>query len=83
MMYQLRLKPSAEKKLKRIPKRDRFRIFAAFAILTKTPFLGKKLKGEYQGQWSYRVWPYRIIYTIRRNELLILVLRVAHRQSAY
>jgi len=83
MMYQLRLKPSAEKNLRRIPKRDRFRIFAAFAILIKTPFLGKKLKEEYQGQWSYRVWPYRIIYAIHKNELLILVLRVAHRQRVY
>ena len=83
MVYQLRLKPKAEKELKRIPKKDCFRVLAAFIVLAKTPFVGKKLKGKYQGLCSYRVWPYRIIYTIRKNKLLILVLRIAHRQGMY
>jgi len=47
------------------------------------PFVGKKLKGEYENQYSYRVWPYRIIYEIRKNELVVLVIRVGHRQGVY
>jgi mRNA interferase RelE/StbE len=33
--------------------------------------------------WRIRVGDYRIIYTIRDSELLVLALRVAHRREVY
>jgi len=33
--------------------------------------------------WRIRVGDYRVIYTVRDAELVVLVLRVAHRSSAY
>ncbi|PIU79263.1 MAG: type II toxin-antitoxin system RelE/ParE family toxin, partial [Candidatus Moranbacteria bacterium CG06_land_8_20_14_3_00_43_56] len=80
MEYHLKVKPSVQKKLERLPKADYYRILAAFSILAQNPFVGKKMKGEYEGSYSYRVWPYRIIYDIYKKELLVLVVRVGHRQ---
>ena len=83
MEYQVSIKPSAEKELKKLPKKDYYRILSALVILSHNPFIGKKLEGEYLGQYSYRVWPYRIIYEIHKKELLILIVRVGHRQGIY
>ena len=45
--------------------------------------LGKPLKGEFQGYWRYRWGDYRVIYKISEKEILIIVLRIAHRKSVY
>ena len=51
--------------------------------LALDPFQGKKLKGELRGQYSIRVWPYRIIYQIYKKELIITIIDVGHRQGVY
>jgi mRNA interferase RelE/StbE len=83
MEFQLKIKPSAQKELKRIPRKDYFRILAVFSAIAKNPFIGKKMKGEYRSCYTYRVWPYRIVYQIYKKELLILVIRIGHRQGVY
>ncbi|MFZ4803701.1 MAG: type II toxin-antitoxin system RelE family toxin [Synechococcus lacustris] len=35
------------------------------------------------GLWRYRVGDYRIICQINDNQLLVLVVRIAHRSRAY
>ncbi len=45
--------------------------------------LGKPLSGAFQGYWRYRWGDYQIIYRISNKEILILVLRIAHRKMAY
>jgi addiction module RelE/StbE family toxin len=82
-MYQLRLKPSAEKRLARLPDKEHYRVGLALAGLSINPFIGKKLHGEYQGYYSIRVWPYRIIYTILKQELFVIVVGIGHRQGVY
>jgi mRNA interferase RelE/StbE len=82
-MYRLKIKPSARKELKKLPQNDYCRILAAFDLIAKDPFLGKKLEGEHKGRRSFRVWPYRIIYAILEEELLVLVISVGHRQGVY
>ena len=83
MEYELRLKPSVVKELKKIDGRYKSRIFEALVGLRQNPDLGKKLEGKRTGEWSYRGWPYRIIYRVYKNELLILVIRIGHRQGVY
>ena len=41
-----------------------------------------RLVGE-AGHYRVRVGDYRIVYTIRDQALLVLILRVAHRREAY
>ncbi len=83
MPYQVSIKPNAEKELKKLSKKDYYRILSAFAVLSNNPFIGKKMKGEYDGQYNYRVWPYRIVYEIHKKELVIIVITVSYRQGVY
>ncbi len=45
--------------------------------------LGKPLKGDFQGYWRYRWGDYRVIYKISQKDILILILRIAHRKEVY
>ena len=45
--------------------------------------LGKALKGNLSDAWSYRVGNYRIICKIEDSELVVVVVRVAHRKEVY
>ena len=83
MEYQLRIKPSAEKELNKLPQKDYCRALAAFSVIANNPFAGKKLEGKRAGQWSVRIWPYRIIYSIYKKELLVFVIAVGHRKEIY
>jgi mRNA-degrading endonuclease RelE of RelBE toxin-antitoxin system len=83
MEYLIRIKPSAEKALRNLPKNDYYKVLAAFSAIAKDPFSGKKLQGEHKSQWSMRVWPYRVIYSIIKKELLVLVISIGHRQGIY
>ena len=83
MRYQIKFKPRAQKELQKIPQKDKNRILTSIVGLTQDPFIGKKLKGDYEGYYSIRVWPYRIIYSILNKELLVIVIRIGHRQGVY
>ena len=83
MEYQVRTKPSVNKDLKKLDKSDYYRILAAFTVLSKDPFVGKKMYGKYKSCYNYRVWPYRIIYQVYNKALVVLVIRVGHRQGVY
>lgn len=82
-MYKIAIPKSAQKDLKKIDKSHKARILIALNILSKNPFVGKKLKGVCDGQYSYRVWPYRIIYEIRKREFVVIIIRIGHRQGVY
>ena len=49
--------------------------------LSKNAHKGIPLKGRYKGLLRYRVGDYRVIYTIKRDGVLIL--RIAHRKKSY
>ena len=83
MEYQIRIESKAKKELAKIPKIYQKKILLIIPLLAKNPFIGKKLGGGYKGAYSYRVWPYRIIYSVHRNLLLVIVIRVGHRQGVY
>ncbi len=81
--FSIRIKESAAKELKRITKLDRERIIAAIDRLAETPHLGTSLKGDLKGLRRLRVGNYRVLYELRDDELVVLVVRVAHRRDAY
>lgn len=83
MSYSLRIKASAVKALRRIPKAERVRLIEAIDRLPAEPAAGGVLKGEFQGLRRLRVGSYRIIYEIDEGELTILVVRVGHRKDVY
>ena len=44
---------------------------------------GKPLTGHLRGFFRYRIGKYRIIYTIKEDELIILVLKIGKRDKVY
>jgi len=54
--------------------------------LRKNPFYGtniKKLKGEYEGVYRYRLGNYRLFYVIDNEKVIVIVTTISHRQNAY
>jgi mRNA interferase RelE/StbE len=82
-MFQAVLRKSAQKELNNLAEKDKAKVSAAILTLSQNPFIGKKLSGELAGLYSYRVWPFRIIYDVYKNQLMIHILRIAHRQGSY
>ena len=83
MEYRLVIPKGVQKDLNKIKGKSNAKIISTLLNLAKNPYLGKKLEGKYKTEWSYRVWPYRIIYQIHRKELVVLIIRIAHRQGVY
>lgn len=83
MVFVLQIKPKAEKALDKLPEIYRLRIRQTFRNILLDPFSGKKLSGKKDGLYSVRVWPYRIIYSVEKRELVIIIIDVGHRQGAY
>jgi addiction module RelE/StbE family toxin len=73
-------KPQALKQLKKLPKSEARKVLKKLEKLPDDPFVGKPLKGEFEGLMSLRAWPYRIIYEVRKKEI---VYSVSHRQGVY
>ena len=44
---------------------------------------GKALSANRAGQWRYRVGDYRLLAELNDGELIILMIRIAHRCEAY
>lgn len=74
-------RPKTLKQLKKLPKREKRKVISKIETLATNPYQGKPLKGEYQGIYSLRAWPYRILYEIQSEQIIIY--SVEHRQGAY
>ncbi len=83
MAFTLRLKPKVQKNIDKLPEQYRQRVLEILEAIEADPFAGKKLHGQREGHYSVRVWPYRIIYKIYKNELLIVVIDFGHRGGVY
>ena len=75
------LRPEAEKQFRKLPPPEKKKVTRKLLLLTGDYTIGKPLQGEYEGLRSLRVWPYRIIYTIENNNIVIY--SIAHRQGVY
>lgn len=85
-MYSVRLTPTAEKfleNLHRAQPRIAERIAHVIDRLAKEPDLGIPLRGELKGCLKLRAGSYRIIYQVRRQELLIMIIDIGHRKDIY
>ena len=83
MTYSVRIKQSASKELAGISQPDRTRVVDAIDQLRDQPFAGSTLKGGLRGLRRLHVGDYRILYELLSGELVVLVVRVAHRRESY
>ncbi len=83
MAWEIKFTGKAEKELAKLPSRHQKRILATLSVIAVDPFAGKKLEGKLVSFYSYRVWPYRIIYKPYKKFLVVIIIRVGHRQGVY
>jgi len=82
--YRVIVKPSAEREVNRLPLAVATRVVAAMTALGDDPRPPgvKKMQGA-ENLWRVRVGDYRIVYEIHDREIVIVVLRIAHRKDVY
>lgn len=81
--YSLSFKKSVAKDLRSLPKKDIKRILKCIETLCDNPRADGCLKLSGQERYRVRQGTYRIIYEIKETELLIIVVKVAHRNTVY
>ena len=82
--YSVAYDPKALKELSKLDKPVARRIMRAADQLATDPRPnGVRPLVGYADLWRVRIGDYRVIYTIRDTELVVLVLRVAHRSDVY
>jgi mRNA interferase RelE/StbE len=85
-MFDVRFSNSAAGILEKLYKTDRqlySRLLIPIQSLSKDPYQGKRLKGQFKGDYSLRVGDYRVIYTIHSKELIVYVIDLGHRSEIY
>lgn len=82
-MWTLKLSRQANDFYESLTGKYKGQVTHALDRLAQDPHIGKLLKGDLNGYWSYRVGVYRIIYLIRNAEVIVEILRIQHRKEVY
>ncbi|MFH1262655.1 MAG: type II toxin-antitoxin system RelE/ParE family toxin [Pseudomonadota bacterium] len=86
MLYRVEFTKSARKEFDGLPKTVQDRVIDASHLLAQNPYTEllkiRKIRG---GEHLYRVrlGDYRLLYEIRKEVLLILVIKIGHRSGVY
>ena len=81
--YRIEFKPAALRDIRKIDRLAQPRIKGAISLLAKDPRppASRPLRGR--DGYRLRVGDYRIIYVIKRDVLIIVVITVGHRRDVY
>ena len=82
MTYEVKIKPSALKQLKKLPKEISERVLKKIIFIKDTPQSFMK-KLESKDIWSLRVGDYRILMDIYEEKRTIEIIKVGHRKEVY
>lgn len=83
-MYAIEVEKRCLRELKKLDKPVVKRAFELIEnVIARDPFSGKQLKGKYKGLFSYRFSDFRIVYEIKKQQLVIIILRIRHRTNVY
>lgn len=81
--YNLRIKRSAEKELKALPKANLSRIVDKIQSLTEDPRPPGHQKMSGHSQYRIRQGDYRILYTIDDTDRVVEIVKIGHRREVY
>lgn len=83
--YAIEFVRSARKDFEKLPARIRERIVEALTVLSLNPYSEllkvKKLKGA--ELFRIRLGDYRVVYEVRKKQLVVVVIKVGHRSEVY
>jgi mRNA interferase RelE/StbE len=84
MAYTVAFSPSAAREFRKLAREIQHRLRPRIDALADDPRPAgaKKLKSR-EDLWRIRAGDYRIVYEVRNRNLLVLVVRVAHRRDVY
>jgi mRNA interferase RelE/StbE len=84
MPYQVILKPSAAKSVRKLDRDTQRRVLRLLEVLAQEPRPAGvvKMAGD-DNLWRVRLGDYRVVYEIHDRQLIVLVVRVAHRKDVY
>lgn len=82
--YTVQVERAAAKLLRKLDRPVQARLVAAIAALATQPRpAGVKALTGHPGLLRIRVGTYRIVYTVRDQELIVLVVHLGHRSDVY
>jgi len=78
----VRITPTKEfiKNIKRLDNFEKLKLEKQIRKILKNPIVGKPLKYR-RGERSLYIWPFRLIYVFRNDELILL--KFEHRKKVY
>jgi len=86
-MYALHFLTSAKKEFKKLDTITQKIVKEKLLLLTTNPDIFKNnikaLKGEYKGKFRLRINQYRVIFQVKDEELIIIVVRIGHKKEVY
>jgi len=83
MTYQAKVTVAASEAGKKLAPEIRAAAKEAMRKLCANPYVGKELREELRGFWTYRFNRYRIIYMIDVEKKWIIVQAIGHRRDIY
>jgi len=84
MAFSIQFKPAALRQLERLPREIQQRVAVKIEMLREnaTPAGCKRLAGLADTR-RIRIGDYRVVYQVKREILLVLVLKIGHRRDVY
>ena len=84
MKYRLEILPTAQREIASLPPKDRERVDERIRSLADNPRpAGAIALRGYRNLFRLRVGKYRIIYQVRDDVLVVMVVKVGHRRDVY
>jgi mRNA interferase RelE/StbE len=83
-MYRVDIREDAAKAIEHLPRKIRDAVYESIAALAQNPRPHGCVKLKFNlPLYRIRVADYRIVYTIKDKNLVVLIIRVAHRREVY
>ena len=82
-LFTIELTSTARKSLKKLSQKDQVLIYTVIETLKTNPTPPKSLKLHGRDGYRIRIGDLRLLYTIQRGKLLILIIDVGHRREVY
>lgn len=81
--YKIEIKKSAEKELRKIPKKELIKIIDQIGSLADNPHPPGSKKLTNKEKYRIRIGNYRVLYYVEDDILTIFVIKAGHRKKIY
>lgn len=82
--YEIEVSRTAEKQLRRLSQTDQQRVARKMWSLASDPFpRGTRKLAGYEDVFRVRVGPWRMLYSVGAETLIIIILKIGHRGDVY